>query len=186
MTAQARTPFRAMVICAFVVTVASMIAVVPASLPNRVTISADCPIEVAWPGRQRVIIVFDSAPDACTALALAGFKGECVLKGLSRAGMSISVLPDGSVVQGWMSGSDLLTFGIPVPINAATVSDLEAINGVGPSTARAMVRSRLKEGPFRSARDLRRVKGIGPKKGAVIDQYVSYSPWQSGEADPSR
>ncbi len=175
-----------MVICAFVVTVVSMIAVIPASLPNRATMSADCPIEVAWPGRQRVIVLFDSAPDVCTAIALAGFKGGCAPKEPVRAGMSISVLPDGSLVAGWMSGTDLLTFGIPVPINAATVSDLEAINGVGPSTARAMVRSRMKEGPFRSARDLRRVKGIGPRKADVIDQYVSYRLWQSGAADSSR
>lgn len=175
-----------MAICAFMVAVVSIIAVVPASLPTRVTVSADCPIEVSWPGRQRVIMLFDRAPDICTALAAAGFKGECAPKEFVRAGMSISVLPDGSVVAGWMSGRDLLTFGIPVPINAATVSDLEAINGVGSSTARAMVRSRLKEGPFRSARELLRVKGIGPRKAALIDQYVSYSLWQSGGADPSR
>jgi len=52
----------------------------------------------------------------------------------------------------------------PVNINRASESDLDALPGVGPSTARAIVEDRDANGPFSTIEDLMRVSGIGEKK----------------------
>ena len=52
----------------------------------------------------------------------------------------------------------------PVNINSATVEELDALPGVGPSTAQAIVDDRTQNGPFASVEDLMRVSGIGEKK----------------------
>ena len=52
----------------------------------------------------------------------------------------------------------------PLNINRASESDLDALPGVGPSTARAIVEDRDANGPFSTIEDLMRVSGIGEKK----------------------
>ena len=49
-------------------------------------------------------------------------------------------------------------------INLAGEADLDALPGVGPSTARAIVEDREANGPFSTIEDLMRVSGIGEKK----------------------
>jgi competence protein ComEA len=50
----------------------------------------------------------------------------------------------------------------PVNVNTADAETLsEALQGVGPNKARAIVEYRQKHGPFRSPDDLSLVKGIG-------------------------
>jgi len=52
----------------------------------------------------------------------------------------------------------------PVNINTADAKALEtSLVGVGPKTAKAIVDYRTKHGAFKSADDLAKVKGIGPK-----------------------
>ena len=53
--------------------------------------------------------------------------------------------------------------GEPVDINNATAAQLEAINGIGPAKAKAIVDYRSKNGPFQKVEDLEKVDGIGPK-----------------------
>jgi competence protein ComEA len=50
----------------------------------------------------------------------------------------------------------------PVNINTATESELDALYGVGPVTANAIIQYRTEHGPFRSVDDLINVSGIGP------------------------
>ena len=50
-----------------------------------------------------------------------------------------------------------------VDINSATAAQLEAINGIGPAKAKAIVDYRSKNGPFQKVEDLEKVDGIGPK-----------------------
>jgi competence protein ComEA len=52
----------------------------------------------------------------------------------------------------------------PLDLNQATVDQLDALPGVGPSTARAIVAWRTEHGPFRRVDDLLEVRGIGPAK----------------------
>ena len=50
-----------------------------------------------------------------------------------------------------------------VNLNTATVDELDAVRGSGPSKAKAIVDYRSKNGPFKSVDDLKGVKGFGDK-----------------------
>ena len=52
----------------------------------------------------------------------------------------------------------------PVDLNNADATELEALPGVGPATAKAIIDHRAANGPFRSVDDLLDVRGIGPAK----------------------
>jgi competence protein ComEA len=55
-------------------------------------------------------------------------------------------------------------FAAPVNINTASADEIaQALNGIGDAKAQAIVERRNTEGPFKSADDLSRVKGIGTK-----------------------
>jgi competence protein ComEA len=59
----------------------------------------------------------------------------------------------------------ILAFGVnafaAVDVNKATQAELEAVKGIGPAKAKAIINHRTKNGPFKSAEDLDKVKGIG-------------------------
>ena len=59
-----------------------------------------------------------------------------------------------------------------VDINSATLSDLDALPGVGPSTAQAIIDYRTANGPYASVDDLLNVRGIGPSKLAAMRTRV--------------
>ena len=59
-----------------------------------------------------------------------------------------------------------------VNINRASVTELDALPGVGPSTAQAIVDYRSANGPFGSPEDLLNVKGIGPAKFEAMRKLV--------------
>lgn len=57
-----------------------------------------------------------------------------------------------------------IAFAAPVDINTADAKALDKnLKGVGPKAAAAIVDYRAKNGPFKTADDLVKVKGIGPK-----------------------
>ena len=86
-------------------------------------------------------------------MRLASIEGEV------GGGGSGAVAPDvGASAQGAATADG------PVDINRASESDLDALPGVGPSTARAIVEDRDANGPFSTIEDLMRVSGIGEKK----------------------
>jgi len=62
-----------------------------------------------------------------------------------------------------------------ININTATQSELETINGVGPSTASAIIEYRQANGKFKSTDELVNVKGIGDKKAAKMADQVTVS-----------
>lgn len=55
-----------------------------------------------------------------------------------------------------------------VNINTATVDELDAVKGIGPSKAKAIVDYRSKNGQFKSLDDLKEVKGFGEKSVARL------------------
>lgn len=59
-----------------------------------------------------------------------------------------------------------------VDINSATLADLDALPGVGPSTAQAIIDYRVTNGPYASVDDLLNVRGIGPSKLAAMRARV--------------
>jgi len=60
----------------------------------------------------------------------------------------------------------------PVDLNSATPEQLDALPGVGPATADAIVQYRTRHGQFRSIDDLLSVPGIGPAKLATLKPLV--------------
>lgn len=60
-----------------------------------------------------------------------------------------------------------------VNLNTATAAELDALPGVGPSTAQAIISHRTQKGVFSKVEDLLNVAGIGPSKLAALrDQVV--------------
>ena len=65
------------------------------------------------------------------------------------------------------------TFGGPIDVNEATADQLDALPGVGPATATAIVAERVRNGPFVDVDDLDRVPGIGPAKLEALRDLVT-------------
>lgn len=59
-----------------------------------------------------------------------------------------------------------------VNINAASADELDALPGVGPATAAAIIEDRTQNGLFTTPEDLMRVSGIGEKKFARIEGLI--------------
>ena len=84
----------------------------------------------------------------------------------------------GSVVGGQSAGETGINPGINlgapllVDLNQATVAELDQLPGVGPSTARAIIDHRTRNGPFASVDDLLAVRGIGHAKLAELKPFV--------------
>lgn len=60
----------------------------------------------------------------------------------------------------------------PLDLNTATQAQLEELPGVGPSTAKAIIDYREKNGRFRAVEELLDVRGIGPAKFGEIEPLV--------------
>lgn len=110
-------------------------------------------------------------------LDVAGIEATIRLDRELKSGDAVFEVARDSWRTGLMNGRNLLLFGLPVPVNLADVSDLVAIDGIGPARAAAIVADRDSRGPFLQSADLARVKGIGPVTAAKI------SPWMSFEID---
>ncbi|MHB8811098.1 MAG: ComEA family DNA-binding protein [Desulfobulbaceae bacterium] len=59
-----------------------------------------------------------------------------------------------------------------VNINTAPATELEALPGVGPAKAEAIVKYREENGNFKTVEDLKKVKGIGDKMFEKISAEV--------------
>lgn len=60
----------------------------------------------------------------------------------------------------------------PLDLNHASIIQLDALPGIGPSTAKAIVNYREQSGGFSSVSELEKVKGIGPKKLAGLMPHL--------------
>lgn len=85
--------------------------------------------------------------------------------------------PDGGPTGGASptGGTAPATPGAPagiVNLNTATLDELDALPGVGPSTAQAIVAYREAHGAFSKVEDLLDVRGIGPAKFATLQPLV--------------
>ena len=61
-----------------------------------------------------------------------------------------------------------------VDVNSADASTLESLPGIGPSKAAAIIAYREQNGPFKSVSDLDNVNGIGPSTLENIAELVSF------------
>lgn len=60
-----------------------------------------------------------------------------------------------------------------IPLNSATLEQLDQLDGIGPVTAKRIIDYRNKNGPFTSISQLRNVVGIGEKKYDRLKDHVS-------------
>ena len=60
-----------------------------------------------------------------------------------------------------------------ININTATSDQLDALPGVGPATAKAIIGYRTRKGPFGKVEDLLNVPGIGPAKVSALREFVT-------------
>jgi competence protein ComEA len=60
-----------------------------------------------------------------------------------------------------------------VKLNSATQADLEKLPGVGPSTAQTILTYRQSSGGFKELEELKEVRGIGEKKFAKMQPFLS-------------
>ena len=88
---------------------------------------------------------------------------------LTIAGTSVPTVTAAPPQAGW---DGALEAARQVDVNAASVAELERLPGVGPALARRIVEEREQHGPFYSAEDLGRVRGIGPKTYQALKAYV--------------
>jgi competence protein ComEA len=61
----------------------------------------------------------------------------------------------------------------PVRLNAASPDRLQALDGIGPALSERIVEYRTTQRPFQRVRELRRVRGIGPKTLAALRPLVT-------------
>ncbi len=88
------------------------------------------------------------------------------------SGSRVDIAADGRYQLSRMNGPRLMTLGLALDLNQATLEDLEALPGIGPALAGRIVDYRQRHGPFKNIDDLENVSGIGPKKLALIKPYL--------------
>lgn len=68
----------------------------------------------------------------------------------------------------------LFILGLPFDINTATAEDLAMISGIGENIAGWIIDYRQIHGPFLEVDDLKKVKGIGEYRAALIGRHVKF------------
>ncbi len=72
-----------------------------------------------------------------------------------------------------MEARKLLVFSVPLDLNRVSVEDLCLVPGIGESLAKEIVAHRERRKGFRSAQELKSVKGIGEKKYQTFANYFT-------------
>jgi competence protein ComEA len=135
---------------------------------------------VATPG------VYDLAADARVIDAVEAAGGGVPEADLNRLNLAAKVAdgqrvlvqrageaaPAGSGTPGGAGGGGAEPAGL-VNVNSATQAELEALPGIGPTLAEAIITERERRGGFRSVNELRDVRGIGEKRFADLQDKVT-------------
>jgi competence ComEA-like helix-hairpin-helix protein len=100
---------------------------------------------------------------------------------LSEIGHTRAVRCDAAEGEGAvLRGPARVLYGLGIDPNEADAKTLEALPGVGPARAAAIVAGRA-EGPYRAPSDLLRVRGIGPVTLEQIRAWLSFpAPTRTG------
>jgi competence protein ComEA len=114
-----------------------------------------------------------AAPNAINLARIVGDGEQIYLPTVEEAAAGKLAPPGaGGAAGGTSAASTAGTFGL-VDLNTATVTELDALPGIGPSTAQKIVDDREANGPFASPEDLMRVPGIGPAKYESLKDLVT-------------
>jgi competence protein ComEA len=64
----------------------------------------------------------------------------------------------------------------PVDLNSASVAELQQVPGIGPATAKSIVKFREKSGPFKRVEDLLAIRGISKRALERMRPYLTVVP----------
>lgn len=102
-----------------------------------------------------------------------------------RAGATVDVGEgEGTCVirRGLMDGERLLALGLPIDVNLADATSLDALPGIGVGLANRIIAERARGGQFTDVESLRRVRGIGPKTLEKLRPFVHAAQQHSDRA----
>ena len=139
--------------------------------------SLSVPIEIAVGNHHDGVYFVTTPEDLATVLHHTGLSGK--LSALLRQELSLwgkkgyrLSLTEGAIVFGPLSAGSLLTLGLPLDLNSASMEDLMLISGIGEKTAEAIVTYRETQGPFRDLSGLKQVRGIGNARLREFGAYL--------------
>jgi len=112
----------------------------------------------------------DPDPDAPPAPEAARALPTLVVAGVLLLLLAIT-LPQCPAVHGRLLATEPITWRIDA--NTAGVDELCLLPGVGPATARKLIRHREAHGPFAAPADLEQVSGIGEKTRAAMQPWIT-------------
>lgn len=138
-------------------------------------------IEVTGAVTNPGIYVFHAAPTAQEALrradgpasegCVSSSRTHCPLETGTRVDVATSERKRHRVTISPMDPGKKLVLGIPIPLNQVDAEPLATIPGISEGLAHRIVNFRRAQGPFQTWNDLKRVRGIGPKR---IEKFRSY------------
>jgi len=140
-------------------------------------------IEVDGSVNRRGMVQIDAGTPVHEALERAGgIKGQLSLPAealttkIDRSSR-LKVVPDGEgkvrILLEPLAPAKMKVLSVPIPINTASVDELDTLPGIGPKTAQAIVEYRESHGKFTSAEELLQVRGIGRKKLAALRPHIA-------------
>lgn len=111
----------------------------------------------------------DAVLDSCNLARVVNDGEQIVVP--SQADVTQDIAAGGEALSGGGQAAPITSGGL-ININGATVEQLDALPGVGASTAQKIVSDREANGPFKTTEDLKRVSGIGDKKFAALAELI--------------
>lgn len=75
------------------------------------------------------------------------------------------------IKRGFMSAGQRMTLGVRLHPDRMSLRDWQALPGIGPKLAERIEEDRQKNGDFGVWSEVRRVKGIGPRRIEALEKY---------------
>jgi competence protein ComEA len=109
---------------------------------------------------------------AAVNLAAPVTDGQQIVVPEKGAAGAVSVAPAGDASGGLAAGSAAAAAAV-VNINTASLEELDALDGVGPSTAQKIIDYRTEHGGFKTIDEIKEVPGIGDAKFAAMKDSIA-------------
>jgi competence protein ComEA len=129
-------------------------------------------VEMSGVGAHPGVYAFDHLPTLAEIWRKSGAPGQALATADKVAsGSRVEIDADGHFLLSRLHGAELLTLGLPLDLNSAGATDLDALPGIGPALAQRIVAYRQQHGPFKKIEDLLQISGIGTK---LLDKIKSH------------